>query len=48
MVLEIKEFQYEPDLEKLYKLETEKGRNPRHLDLFQLDDNWIILIFYET
>lgn len=45
MVLEIKEFNYEPDLRALEKAELQKGKNLRHLNLFQLDDKWIVLIF---
>ena len=45
MGLEIKEFDYEPDLNTISKEELDKGNNIRHIDLFQLDDKWIVLIF---
>lgn len=47
MGLEIKEFTYEPNLEEISKLECGKGKELRHLDLFQLDNKWIVLIFYD-
>ena len=45
MGLQIKEFNYEPNLDELFKIELEKDKNLRHLDLFQLDNKWIVLIF---